>query len=47
MSMDYFSCSGGPGTVCINSALGHYAELIFLHLVGFVGQEVHSGAFGP
>jgi hypothetical protein len=24
----------------------HYAELVFLHSMGSVGQVVHSGAFG-
>jgi hypothetical protein len=38
MSTHYFSCSGGPGT--------HYAELVFLHLAGFGGHVVHSGAPG-
>jgi hypothetical protein len=40
-----FSLSGGPCEVSIKRrARTHYAQLVFLHLVGSVGHVVHSRA---
>jgi hypothetical protein len=45
--MYYFSCSGGPGAVSIKKRVGTcYTKFVFLHLLGYVGQVVHSSAFG-
>jgi hypothetical protein len=44
MSTLYFSFSGGPNAVSIKSVGSRYAELVFLHLVGFAGHVLHFGA---
>jgi hypothetical protein len=44
MSMQYFSCSSGPGVVSIDCALGHVtSKLCFWHPVEFAGHVVHFG----
>jgi hypothetical protein len=46
MSMHYFSCLSAPFADRINSVGTHYAELVFLHLVGYVGHVVRFVASG-
>jgi hypothetical protein len=41
----YFSCSGGTSTDLKKRNVTRYAEPVFLHLVGYAGRVVHSGAF--
>jgi hypothetical protein len=44
-SMNDFSCLGGTGYGFNKNCPGtRYAELVFFHLLGFVGYVVHSGA---
>jgi hypothetical protein len=46
-STHYFSGLGGPGAFFIKKHTGtRYAELVFLHLVGFAGHLVLFGALG-
>jgi hypothetical protein len=42
----YFSCSGGPGAVCINRVSDTLFQNGVFHPVGFVGHVVHSSASG-
>jgi hypothetical protein len=47
MLMHYFTCSGGPGAVSIESVLGHVTlKSCFLCPMGSVGHKVNSDGAG-